>query len=216
LSARRNSREPETRRDCCDSSRRSPASESATLVASSLLASVQQTCSLLVALCLRPHRRQVRWHGIAPRCAVELALVVRCCRDRSADTQGRLGAMEAAARENEAIKASYSKDKKIGQGCGRLLATRSHRGQNVRRRLSRASAEHWPQDRDQKDVRRAQLFAADLRSKAGQFKDGLDMSAIREVKFLQELRHPNIIEVRRRFVASLRGSSSTSSRASRT
>lgn len=31
--------------------------------------------------------------------------------------------------------------------------------------------------------------------KIGQFKDGLDMSAIREVKFLQELRHPNIIEV---------------------
>ncbi|CAD6574439.1 MAG: TFIIH complex serine/threonine-protein kinase subunit kin28 [Cyphobasidiales sp. Tagirdzhanova-0007] len=31
--------------------------------------------------------------------------------------------------------------------------------------------------------------------KVGQFKDGLDMSAIREVKFLQELRHPNIIEL---------------------
>jgi len=32
--------------------------------------------------------------------------------------------------------------------------------------------------------------------KIGQFKDGLDMSAIREVKTLQELRHPNLIEVR--------------------
>jgi len=31
--------------------------------------------------------------------------------------------------------------------------------------------------------------------KIGQFKDGLDMSAIREVKTLQELRHPNVIEV---------------------
>lgn len=29
----------------------------------------------------------------------------------------------------------------------------------------------------------------------GQFKDGLDLTAIREVKYLQELRHPNIIEV---------------------
>lgn len=29
----------------------------------------------------------------------------------------------------------------------------------------------------------------------GQFKDGLDLSAIREVKTLQELRHENIIEV---------------------
>lgn len=32
--------------------------------------------------------------------------------------------------------------------------------------------------------------------KVGSFaKDGLDMSAIREVKFLQELKHPNVIEV---------------------
>ena len=31
--------------------------------------------------------------------------------------------------------------------------------------------------------------------KVGQFKDGLDMSAIREVKYLQELHHPNIIQV---------------------
>jgi hypothetical protein len=30
----------------------------------------------------------------------------------------------------------------------------------------------------------------------GQFKDGLDMSAVREVKYLRELQHPNIIEVR--------------------
>lgn len=32
--------------------------------------------------------------------------------------------------------------------------------------------------------------------KVGQFKDGLDMSAIREVKYLRELHHQNIIEVR--------------------
>lgn len=31
--------------------------------------------------------------------------------------------------------------------------------------------------------------------KVGQFKDGLDMSAIREVKFLRELKHKNVIEV---------------------
>lgn len=31
--------------------------------------------------------------------------------------------------------------------------------------------------------------------KVGQFKDGLDMSAIREVKYLRELKHANVIEV---------------------
>ena len=31
--------------------------------------------------------------------------------------------------------------------------------------------------------------------KVGLFKDGLDMSAIREVKYLRELKHPNVIEV---------------------
>ncbi len=31
--------------------------------------------------------------------------------------------------------------------------------------------------------------------RAGQFKDGLDLSAIREIKFLQELKHPNVIDV---------------------
>ncbi|KAK9462997.1 kinase-like domain-containing protein [Lipomyces oligophaga] len=33
------------------------------------------------------------------------------------------------------------------------------------------------------------------RIKVGQFKDGLDMSAIREVKFLSEVRHANVIEL---------------------
>jgi serine/threonine protein kinase len=32
--------------------------------------------------------------------------------------------------------------------------------------------------------------------KVGEMKDGLDMTALREVKFLQELHHPNIIGVR--------------------
>lgn len=32
--------------------------------------------------------------------------------------------------------------------------------------------------------------------KVGQFKDGLDMSAIREVKYLRELHHQNVIAVR--------------------
>ena len=39
----------------------------------------------------------------------------------------------------------------------------------------------------------------------GQFKDGLDMSAIREVKTLQELRHPNVVGVSTSFFFLLRG-----------
>jgi serine/threonine protein kinase len=31
--------------------------------------------------------------------------------------------------------------------------------------------------------------------KVGQFKDGLDMSAVREVQYLRELSHPNVIKV---------------------
>jgi cyclin-dependent kinase 7 len=31
--------------------------------------------------------------------------------------------------------------------------------------------------------------------RAGQFKDGLDLSAIREIKSLQDLKHPNVIDV---------------------
>jgi hypothetical protein len=31
--------------------------------------------------------------------------------------------------------------------------------------------------------------------KVGQFKDGLDMSAVREVKYLRELQHENVIAV---------------------
>ncbi|KAK9314355.1 kinase-like domain-containing protein [Lipomyces starkeyi] len=38
--------------------------------------------------------------------------------------------------------------------------------------------------------------------KVGQFKDGLDMSAIREIKFLGELRHENVIELIDVFISS--------------
>ncbi|KAK9240429.1 kinase-like domain-containing protein [Lipomyces kononenkoae] len=38
--------------------------------------------------------------------------------------------------------------------------------------------------------------------KVGQFKDGLDMSAIREIKFLSELRHENVIELIDVFISS--------------
>lgn len=63
----------------------------------------------------------------------------------------------------------------------------------------RPTAQDRPQDRDQEAKNRAVHWCArpshDVRPRplTHAFPDGLDMSAIREVKFLQELHHPNII-----------------------
>ncbi|KAI8462024.1 kinase-like domain-containing protein [Phakopsora pachyrhizi] len=75
--------------------------------------------------------------------------------------------MEAAELANLRIQQSYSRDKKIGEG-------------------TYASVYEGKQKSSGRKV-------AIKKIKAGQFKDGLDMSAIREVKFLQELNHPNVI-----------------------
>ncbi|GAA6023980.1 hypothetical protein JCM10207_006841 [Rhodosporidiobolus poonsookiae] len=77
--------------------------------------------------------------------------------------------MEAAEAANAAIQAKYTKDKKVGEGTYAVvyLGKEATTGRKV----------------------------AIKKIKVGQFKDGLDMSAIREVKFLQELRHPNVIEL---------------------
>jgi len=77
--------------------------------------------------------------------------------------------MEAAAAENDKIMRAYSKDKKIGEGTYAVvyLGRQLATGRKI----------------------------AIKKLKVGQFADGLDMSAIREVKFLQELQHPNVIEL---------------------
>ncbi|EGG12024.1 uncharacterized protein MELLADRAFT_32688 [Melampsora larici-populina 98AG31] len=75
--------------------------------------------------------------------------------------------MEAAELANLRIQQSYTKEKKIGEG-------------------TYASVYEGHEKKTGRKV-------AIKKIKAGQFKDGLDMSAIREVKFLQELSHPNVI-----------------------
>ncbi|GAA5823668.1 hypothetical protein JCM10212_007091 [Sporobolomyces blumeae] len=77
--------------------------------------------------------------------------------------------MEAAAEANLAIQRKYSKDKKVGEGTYAVVY------------LGREIA--------------TSRKIAIKKIKVGQFKDGLDMSAIREVKFLRELKHPNVIEL---------------------
>ncbi|BGO92471.1 hypothetical protein NBRC10512_000258 [Rhodotorula toruloides] len=77
--------------------------------------------------------------------------------------------MEAAEAANAAIQRKYTKDKKVGEGTYAVVYVG-------------------------KEVATARKIAI-KKIKVGQFKDGLDMSAIREVKFLRELRHPNVIEL---------------------
>ncbi|GAA5902496.1 hypothetical protein JCM5296_006433 [Sporobolomyces johnsonii] len=77
--------------------------------------------------------------------------------------------MEAAAEANAALQRKYSKDKKVGEGTYAVV----YLG---------------------KEVATGRKIAI-KKIKVGQFKDGLDMSAIREVKFLRELKHPNVIEL---------------------
>lgn len=64
---------------------------------------------------------------------------------------------------------NYTKEKKVGEGTYAVV----YLGKQVKTRRNIAVKE----------------------IKTGMFKDGLDMSAIREVKYLQELRHVNIIEL---------------------
>lgn len=74
------------------------------------------------------------------------------------------------AEANERIKNSYSKLAKVGEGTYASVFL----------------AQHIPSGRK----------AAIKKIKVLSSKDGLDVTAIREVKFLKELQHPNVIQVR--------------------
>lgn len=77
--------------------------------------------------------------------------------------------MDAAKEHNEKTLNRYTKEKRVGEGTYAVVYV-GH----------------------QKDTRRR---VAIKMIKVSAFKDGLDMSAIREIKFLQELRHDNCIEL---------------------
>ncbi|SCZ87479.1 BZ3500_MvSof-1268-A1-R1_Chr2-2g04945 [Microbotryum saponariae] len=77
--------------------------------------------------------------------------------------------MEAAEAANNKIQSLYSKDNKVGEGTYAVVYA----------------------GRELKTGRPVAI----KKIKVGQFKDGLDMSAVREVKFLRELKHPNVIEL---------------------
>ncbi|KAM5532377.1 hypothetical protein V8D89_013971 [Ganoderma adspersum] len=77
--------------------------------------------------------------------------------------------MDAVEKANADRQRRWSKDQKIGEGTYAVV----YRGREV------ATGKK----------------VAIKKIKVGQFKDGLDMSAIREVKFLRELKHQNVIEL---------------------
>jgi len=77
--------------------------------------------------------------------------------------------MDAAERANAERQARWLKEAKIGEGTYAVVY----------------------RAREKSTGRRVAI----KKIKVGQFKDGLDMSAIREVKYLRELSHPNVIEL---------------------
>jgi len=77
--------------------------------------------------------------------------------------------MDAVEKENTERQKRWAKDQKVGEGTYAVV----YRGREVGTNRK----------------------VAIKKIKVGQFKDGLDMSAIREVKYLRELRHQNVIEV---------------------
>lgn len=82
-----------------------------------------------------------------------------------------------------------SKDQKIGEGTYAVV----YRG-NVPARKTHIFRRSWPTFIGREIATGKKVAIKKI--KVGQFKDGLDMSAIREVKFLRELKHQNVIEVR--------------------
>ncbi|TEB36700.1 Pkinase-domain-containing protein [Coprinellus micaceus] len=77
--------------------------------------------------------------------------------------------MDAVEQENSERQKKWLKDKKIGEGTYAVVYQGREAGTNRKIAIKKI--------------------------KVGQFKDGLDMSAIREVKFLRELKHKNVIEL---------------------
>ncbi|KAF7770501.1 hypothetical protein Agabi119p4_6475 [Agaricus bisporus var. burnettii] len=77
--------------------------------------------------------------------------------------------MDAVEKANEARQKNWIKDRKVGEGAYAVVY----------------------QGREATTGRKVAV----KKIRVGQFKDGLDMSAIREVKYLRELKHQNVIEL---------------------
>ena len=99
---------------------------------------------------------------------------------------GNPSLLAPASRIDRDSRAYYRvKDQKIGEGTYAVV----YRGPSFARVLAHPLISH--QGREASTSRKVAI----KKIKVGQFKDGLDMSAVREVKYLRELHHQNIIEV---------------------
>jgi hypothetical protein len=104
---------------------------------------------------------------------------------------GKAEALVSIAREaviDELMWSSRTKDKKVGEGTYAVV----YRGEVFKLNPDPLTQPEWHgTGREAATGRKIAI----KKIKVGLFKDGLDMSAIREVKYLRELRHPNVIEV---------------------
>lgn len=96
--------------------------------------------------------------------------------------------MDAPVRANLSTAQKYTKTSKIGEGTYAVVYSGMHQIHPNGR--EEAESDYFTGQ----EIATGRKVAI-KKIKVGGFKDGLDMSAIREVKFLQELHHPNILEV---------------------
>ncbi|OBZ74110.1 Serine/threonine-protein kinase crk1 [Grifola frondosa] len=94
--------------------------------------------------------------------------------------------MDAVERANAERQRKWAKDQKIGEGTYAVV----YRGKSLV-----ICVLHTPYMYSLGREIATGRKVAIKKIKVGQFKDGLDMSAIREVKYLRELKHQNVIEL---------------------
>jgi cyclin-dependent kinase 7 len=98
--------------------------------------------------------------------------------------------MDRVETANQARAKQWTKEAKVGEGTYAVV----YRGNE----LSRLHAEEtiFIFNATGRAAATGQRIAI-KKIKVGEFKDGLDMSAVREVQYLRELSHPNVIKVSR-------------------
>ena|ERR1700733_2466470 len=96
--------------------------------------------------------------------------------------------MDRVETANQARAKQWMKEAKVGEGTYAVV----YRGNELSR--SRTEETIFIPNATGRAADTGQPIAI-KKIKVGEFKDGLDMSAVREVQYLRELSHPNVIKV---------------------